>query len=835
MMQTKISKTLETIIARAAFSATKAGSARLFRDYLALELLAEEGSLAYQLLATRLKDWEIAQVRLRLERELLAAQMRPQRRDLLPEAEYRTFEEELRGACKGVCSVSTIHALQAIVADRGTETSRIMEMYGVVPASLEAPARRLAAEEQRSEPRPEEPLRGRSRDEEHEAAPLRPLDDDLFRAASEPSQLEKFGTDLTQQARQGHIDPVVGRESEIERLVQILSRRKKNNPILVGEAGVGKSAVVEGLALRIAAGEVPATLAGKRIFSLDVSALVAGTKFRGEFEERMQRLIEELRRAQDTILFIDEIHTIVGAGSTQGGLDTANILKPALARGEVQAIGATTLDEYRTSFEADAALERRFQKIIIEPATADQTLAILRRLAPRYERHHGVRYSDEALQACVALADRYLTDRHFPDKAVDLLDEAGARARLDAVREPAALREMEGELADARRECREAVGAMVYERATEARIRELHLRARIAEDRSAWRRRSSEGPATLTAEHIRQTVTAITGIPAERISGDEMARLRTLRDHLSSRVVGQEEAVERIARTIRRSRAGIRDEHRPIGVFLFTGPTGVGKTLLAKEVSKWLFDGDRGLIRIDMSEYSEKHNVARLFGAPPGYVGYGEGGQLTEAVRRQPYSVVLFDEIEKAHPEVFDAMLQIFDEGHLTDGSGRRVDFRNTIIVMTSNVGSQAAAQQPRSVGYGTPSRDAARQEAPQEAYRRALEETFSPEFLNRIDDIVTFRTLECSDVERIVELELAGLLRRTERLGYRVRVTDAARRRLATMGYERRYGVRSLRRTLADQVEEPLSSLIIDGKLREGDTVVVEAERPSGVRLRVA
>jgi len=792
MMQTKISKTLETIIARAAFSATKAGSARLFRDYLALELLAEEGSLAYQLLATRLKDWEIAQVRLRLERELLAAQMRPQRRDLLPEAEYRTFEEELRGACKGVCSVSTIHALQAIVADRGTETSRIMEMYGVVPASLEAPARRLAAEEQRSEPRPEEPLRGRSRDEEHEAAPLRPLDDDLFRAASEPSQLEKFGTDLTQQARQGHIDPVVGRESEIERLVQILSRRKKNNPILVGEAGVGKSAVVEGLALRIAAGEVPATLAGKRIFSLDVSALVAGTKFRGEFEERMQRLIEELRRAQDTILFIDEIHTIVGAGSTQGGLDTANILKPALARGEVQAIGATTLDEYRTSFEADAALERRFQKIIIEPATADQTLAILRRLAPRYERHHGVRYSDEALRACVALADRYLTDRHFPDKAVDLLDEAGA-------------------------------------------LRELHLRARIAEDRSAWRRSSGEGPATLTAGHTRQTVTAITGIPAERISGDEMARLRTLRDHLSSRVVGQEEAVERIARTIRRSRAGIRDEHRPIGVFLFTGPTGVGKTLLAKEVSKWLFDGDRGLIRIDMSEYSEKHNVARLFGAPPGYVGYGEGGQLTEAVRRQPYSVVLFDEIEKAHPEVFDAMLQIFDEGHLTDGSGRRVDFRNTIIVMTSNVGSQAAAQQPRSVGYGTPSRDAARQEAPQEAYRRALEETFSPEFLNRIDDIVTFRTLECSDVERIVELELAGLLRRTERLGYRVRVTDAARRRLATMGYERRYGVRSLRRTLADQVEEPLSSLIIDGKLREGDTVVVEAERPSGVRLRVA
>ncbi|MDE7123521.1 MAG: ATP-dependent Clp protease ATP-binding subunit, partial [Alistipes sp.] len=393
-------------------------------------------------------------------------------------------------------------------------------------------------------------------------------------------------TDLTQQAREGRIDPVVGRETEIERLGQLLSRRKKNTPILVGEAGVGKSAVVEGLALRIAAGEVPATIAGKRIFSLDVSSLVAGTKFRGEFEERMQRLLDELRGSRDTILFIDEIHTIVGAGSTQGGLDTANILKPALARGEVQAIGATTLDEYRTSFETDAALERRFQKVVIEPATREQTLTILRRLAPRYERHHAVRYSDEALRACVALADRYLTERHFPDKAVDLLDEAGARARLDAAKEPARLRKIESELAEARRECREAVGAMVYEQATEARIRELHLRTKLAEGRSAWRQQAAGREVTLTAEHIRQTVTAMTGIPAERISGDEMSRLRTLRDDLARRVVGQEEAVERIARTIRRSRAGLRDERRPMGVFLFTGPTGVGKTLLAKEVSK---------------------------------------------------------------------------------------------------------------------------------------------------------------------------------------------------------------------------------------------------------
>ena len=617
-------------------------------------------------------------------------------------------------------------------------------------------------------------------------------------------------------------------------MVQILSRRKKNNPILIGEAGVGKSAIVEGLALRIAAGDVPYTIAGKRLYSLDVSSLVAGTKFRGEFEERMQQLLDELRKADDTIIFIDEIHTIVGAGSTQGSLDTANILKPALARGELQTIGATTLDEYRENIEKDSALERRFQRVLVEPTSCEETLQILRNIAPRYEAHHKVRYTDEALEACVTLTNRYITDRFFPDKAIDVLDEAGSRMHLQTAREPDTLREMEAALASTCEERREAVRQLVYEKAAAARLRELALRSKLDESRAEWQRSLESHPAEIRAEHIAQVITSATGIPIERITTGELGRLRGLKDYLAGRVIGQDAAVEKVALSIQRSRAGLKDENRPIGVFLFVGPTGVGKTLLAKELSKWLFDERRGLIRIDMSEYGEKHNVSRLIGSPPGYVGYGEGGQLTEAVRRQPYAVVLFDEIEKAHPEVFNAMLQIFDEGHLTDGSGRKVDFRNTVIIMTSNVGSRAAVQRAVQVGYSTSSKTVVEQAAPQIEYRKALERTFAPEFLNRIDDIIVFRTLTLEDVERIVELELRRLLARTQRLGYKVEISAEAKRRLAVMGYEARYGVRSLKRTLLDNVEEPLSTLIIEGRVNEGAKVKILPAK-AGVTLKVA
>ena len=827
-MQVKISKTLEGIIARAAFNTTKAGIDHSLKDFLMLEMLREEGSLAYQLLSSRLKDWELYQVRLRIEREVLGA---GRRENTGAEEFYRAFTDELCAVSGAVRSVSTAHALRAIVGDRSTATSRVLEMYGITGEVVSEDIKKFAAG-----------------DDFRTEIQVHMLD---FSEENKPEEkntshvLDKFGVNLTQMAREGKIDPVVGREQEIERVVQILSRRKKNNPILIGEAGVGKSAIIEGLALRIARGEVPYTIADKTLFSLDVSSLVAGTKFRGEFEERMQQLLDELRKAKDTIIFIDEIHTIVGAGSTQGSLDTANILKPALARGELQTIGATTLDEYRENIESDSALERRFQKVVVEPTTPEQTLQILRNIASHYEQHHKVRYTEEALQACVELTGRYITDRFFPDKAIDVLDEAGSRIHLQSAREPAELRQMENALDQVRRERREAVKELVYEKAASARLREIALRSKLlreialrsklGESRNEWQRSLETNPVEITAEHIQQVITSMTGIPAERISGGEMTRLQTLCQHLSQRVVGQQEAVEKISRTIRRSRAGLKDENRPIGVFLFVGPTGVGKTLLAKEVSKWLFDEQRGLIRIDMSEYSEKHNVARLIGSPPGYVGYGEGGQLTETVRRQPYAVILFDEIEKAHPEVFNTMLQIFDEGHLTDGSGRKVDFRNTIIIMTSNVGSRDVVKKSVQVGYSTVSKSATASATPRCEYRKALEQTFAPEFLNRIDDIVLFRTLELSDVERIIELELQGLFERTRRLGYKVKITDGAKRRLAAMGYESRYGVRSLKRTLMDNVEEPLSTLIIDGKLHEGDTVVVESDKSHGVKLRVA
>ena len=817
-MQVKISKTLEGIIARAAFNTTKAGIDHSLKDFLMLEMLREEGSLAYQLLSSRLKDWELYQVRLRIEREVLGA---GRRENTGAEEFYRAFTDELCAVSGATRSVSTAHALRAIVGDRSTATSRVLEMYGITGEVVSEDIKKFAAG-----------------DDFRTEIQVHMLD---FGEENKPEEkntshvLDKFGVNLTQMAREGKIDPVVGREQEIERVVQILSRRKKNNPILIGEAGVGKSAIIEGLALRIAGGEVPYTIADKTLFSLDVSSLVAGTKFRGEFEERMQQLLDELRKAKDTIIFIDEIHTIVGAGSTQGSLDTANILNPPLARGELQTIGATTLDEYRENIESDSALERRFQKVVVEPTTPEQTLQILRNIAPHYEQHHKVRYTEEALQACVELTGRYITDRFFPDKAIDVLDEAGSRIHLQSAREPAELRQMESALDEVRRERREAVKELVYEKAASARLREIALRSKLGESRNEWQRSLETNPVEITAEHIQQVITSMTGIPAERISGGEMTRLQTLCQHLSQRVVGQQEAVEKISRTIRRSRAGLKDENRPIGVFLFVGPTGVGKTLLAKEVSKWLFDEQRGLIRIDMSEYSEKHNVARLIGSPPGYVGYGEGGQLTETVRRQPYAVILFDEIEKAHPEVFNTMLQIFDEGHLTDGSGRKVDFRNTIIIMTSNVGSRDVVKKSVQVGYSTVSKSATASATPRCEYRKALEQTFAPEFLNRIDDIVLFRTLELSDVERIIELELQGLFERTRRLGYKVKITDGAKRRLAAMGYESRYGVRSLKRTLMDNVEEPLSTLIIDGKLHEGDTVVVESDKSHGVKLRVA
>lgn len=814
-MQIKISKALEGVIARTTFDTAKAKLDHSLKDSLMLQILREGGSMAYRMLAAHLKDWELYQISLRIERDIAAAQSEGAN----PEEFFVQYVATLKQRFPDAKRISTAHAMMDILDDGSTATSKVMKSYGIDSSLVAAEMDSFIAD---SRPTLE--------------SDMRLLDYGYsLQPDSKPSDMvSRFGVDLTQLAREGRLDPVVGREQEIKRVIQILSRRKKNNPILVGEAGVGKSAIVEGLALMIASGDVPYTIADKSIVSLDVSSLVAGTKFRGEFEERMQQLIDELKRAKNTIIFIDEIHTIVGAGSTQGSLDTANILKPALARGELQTIGATTLDEFRENIEKDAALERRFQKVVVEPSTAEQTLQILHNIAPNYERHHRVRYSEEALQACVDLTGRYITDRYFPDKAIDVMDEVGSRAHLATSEKPESVRELEQMIADTRQARKQAIEALVYDRAASARLREIALRSRLDESKSAWRRSLEMNPVEVTAEDVARVITSITGIPAERLNDGETERLRGLEGHLASRVIGQGEAVARVSRSIRRSRAGLKDENRPMGVFMFVGPTGVGKTLLAKELSKWMFDDRQGLIRIDMSEYGERHNVARLIGSPPGYVGYGEGGQLTEAVRRHPYSVVLFDEIEKAHPEVFNTMLQIFDEGRLTDGSGRVVDFRNTVIIMTSNVGSRNVAAKSVHVGYSTSSKNEIVEAAPRDEYRRALESTFAPEFLNRIDDIIQFRSLEEADVERIVDLELGGMFERIGRLGYNIRITAGARRSLASMGYEQRYGARSLKRVIAEHVEEPLSNMIIDGGLCEGDTIVVEKSK-NGVALKVA
>ncbi len=766
-MEVRISKALEGVIARTAFDTARSGMDHSLKDCLMLALLRDDDSMAYRLLTNRLQDWQMYQIRLRLEREIRRAPSE----GAAPETFFMEYASALRRRFSDVRRVSTAHAAIDIIGDGASAAARIFAMYGITVSVLEEELELLASESASSDAHntPIAPT----------LAPTPPPIDATRTGGT--SLIEQFGTDLTRAAREGTLDPVVGREEEIERVVRILARRKKNNPILVGEAGVGKSAIVEGLALRIASGNVPTALAGKSIVSMDVASLVAGTKFRGEFEERMQQLLDELRRNRQTILFIDEIHTIVGAGATQGSLDTANILKPALARGEIRIIGATTLDELRECIERDAALERRFGKVMVEPPTAEQTLRIVQNIVAIYEQHHAVHYSEQALSACVALAERYVTDRNFPDKAIDLLDETGAGVAL-----------------------------------------------RTAKHQSD----GSEARPTITADDVARSVAIMTGIPVERLCGDERERVRDLERKLSERVIGQEDAVRRVAKVIRRARAGVRDEQRPMGVFLFVGPTGVGKTLLAKELARQM-NGEAEIVRIDMSEYSEPHNVARLFGAPPGYVGYGEGGQLTEAVRRRPYSVVLFDEVEKAHPTLFDAMLQILDEGRLTDGSGRRIDFRNTVIVMTSNAGSREAAEGTQ-VGYATASKQRSATEHPDTQYRKALERTFSPEFIGRIDEIVLFRELTDEQVQRIIDLELGHLLRRVEQLGYTLRVTTKARRRLAALAYERRYGVRALKRVLAKHIEEPLSEMLIDGSLDEGTTIMVDSSQ-SGIRLKAA
>ncbi len=723
-------------------------------------------------------------------------------------------------------AVDSEHILLAIMRQKNNKASQLLEEHEVTYDKVmemlrlqpDAPAPRagLGFEEDEEEEE-EKPLLHRSQSSNSSSQQTRTSQQK--KTANDTPILDNFGTDLTRAAEEGKLDPVVGREKEIERVAQILSRRKKNNPVLIGEPGVGKSAIVEGLALRIVQKKVSRILFNKRVVTLDMASVVAGTKYRGQFEERIRSIIKELQKNPDVILFIDEIHTLVGAGSAAGSMDAANMLKPALARGEIQCIGATTLDEYRKNIEKDGALERRFQKIIVEPTTPDETLQILRNIKERYEDHHNVIYTDAALEACVKLADRYITDRFFPDKAIDALDEAGSRVHLINIAAPKEIEEQEKLIDEMKNLKNEAVKLQNFELAASYRDKEKELSAQLDVMKENWEKSLKENRETVDEEQIANVVSMISGIPVQKMAQSEGMRLMGMKDDLMGKVIGQDKAIETLVKAIRRSRIGLKDPNRPIGTFMFLGPTGVGKTHLAKELAKFMFGSADALIRVDMSEYMEKFTVSRLVGAPPGYVGYEEGGLLTEKVRRKPYSIVLLDEIEKAHSDVFNILLQVLDEGHLTDTNGRTVDFKNTIVIMTSNVGTRQLKDFGKGIGF-TSGQASNMKDHSQGIITKALNKQFAPEFLNRLDEIINFDQLEMDSLVKIVDIELEGLYKRVETIGYKLVMDEEARQFLAKKGYDIQYGARPLKRAIQTYVEDALAEVILGGKIQEGNTI---------------
>lgn len=643
--------------------------------------------------------------------------------------------------------------------------------------------------------------------------------------ANDTPVLDNFGTDMTKAAEEGKLDPVVGRVKEIERLAQILSRRKKNNPILIGEPGVGKSAIVEGLALRIVEKKVSRILFDKRVIALDMTAVVAGTKYRGQFEERIRSILNELKKNPNIILFIDEIHTIVGAGSAAGSMDAANMLKPALARGEIQCIGATTLDEYRQNIEKDGALERRFQKVIVEPTTAEETLQILKNIKDKYEDHHNVNYTDAALEACVKLTNRYITDRNFPDKAIDALDEAGSRVHLTNITAPKEIEEQEKLIDEMKSLKNEAVRLQNFELAASYRDKEKEYTNQLDTLKEEWEKSLKENRETVDDEQIAEVVSMMSGVPVQRMAQAEGIKLLGMKDDLLSKVIGQDKAIATLVKAIQRSRVGLKDPNKPIGTFMFLGPTGVGKTHLAKELAKLMFGSADALIRIDMSEYMEKFTVSRLVGAPPGYVGYEEGGQLTEKVRRKPYSIVLLDEIEKAHPDVFNILLQVMDEGRLTDSYGRTVDFKNTIVIMTSNIGTRQLKEFGKGIGFAAQVRTDDK-EYSRNVITKALNKSFAPEFINRLDEIITFDQLDMDALTRIIDIELKGLYSRVENIGYKLVIDEDAKKFVATKGYDVQFGARPLKRAIQNNLEDGISELILGSEMAAGDTIKVSYDK---------
>ena len=824
-MEYRLSDKLNTIISLSKEEAERLMHSEVTANHLLLGMLRDGQNKAVQLLSEMGVD--LSELRMRLESDHTAqdtsADKVPIEKIALSVAVTRLLKiSMLEARLQKKEEVEAEHLLLAIARDRSSATANILSQYNVDYRSLLAQMNGTGTEIQMG--------MGLDSDEDDEDEEFSSADTGKQKPArtvtasksgSNTPVLDSFSTDMTQAAMDGKLDPVVGREKEIERLAQILTRRKKNNPILIGEPGVGKSAIVEGLSQRIVKRKVSRMLFGKRILALDMAAVVAGTKYRGQFEERLRSIIQELKKNPDIILFIDEVHTIIGAGSAPGSMDAANMLKPALSRGEVQCIGATTVDEYRKSIEKDGALERRFQKILVEPTTADETLQILQNIKDRYEDHHNVTYTDDAIKACVTLAQRYITDRSFPDKAIDVLDEAGSRTHLSNLSVPKEIEDKEHQIDFTREGKNDAVARQDFELAARFRDQEKVLEGELEQMRKDWEKSLKSHRETVNEENIATVVSMMSGVPVQKIAREEGERLKGLAPALKSKVIAQDSAIDLLSRAIRRSRVGLKNPNKPIGSFLFLGPTGVGKTLLAKELAEQMFGTTDALIRVDMSEFMEKFAVSRLVGAPPGYVGYEDGGQLTEKVRRKPYSIILLDEIEKAHQDVFNILLQVMDEGRLTDSESRTVDFRNTIIIMTSNLGSRQIQEYGRGIGFGTT--DAGTELARQDIIRKALNKSFAPEFINRIDEIITFNQLDRQAVGQIVGIELSQLTKRMEGMGYTLSVTDSAREFLADKGYSREYGARPLKRAIQTYVEDKLAELLIDGECPTGSVLTVD------------
>ncbi|MCF8392224.1 MAG: ATP-dependent Clp protease ATP-binding subunit [Bacteroidales bacterium] len=826
-MEAKFSQRVKDVLSYSREEAIRLGNDYIGIEHLLLGIIREGEGMAIQILTY----FGIDLSKVRKEIEMAVANNTENKQKgidnipLVKQAERALKITYLEAKLFNSDLIGTEHLLLAILKDNDNIVTRSFSNYGVDYDAVKDELKAIISNtesDHNMDPKDELPG-GTAHDDPDEGKEFGGGFKKVSDTKSKTPVLDNFGRDITKYAEEGRLDPIVGRQRELERIAQILSRRKKNNPILIGEPGVGKSAIAEGLALRIVERKVSRALFNKKIVTLDLASLVAGTKYRGQFEERMKAVLNELEKNPDIILFIDEIHTIVGAGNASGSLDASNMFKPALARGDLQCIGATTLDEYRQYIEKDGALERRFQKVLVDPTSSEETVEILNNIKEKYEDHHLVTYSDDAIKACVSLTMRYISDRYLPDKAIDALDEAGSRVHITNIHVPVEIIDIENRIEDTKANKTQAINNQKFEEAAKFRDIERKLQEDLDKEKKKWEEDSKIHRETVTEENVAEVIAMMTGVPIQRIAQNESDRLVNMEGDLENSVIGQNDAIKKVVKAIRRNRAGLKDPNKPIGTFVFLGPTGVGKTHLAKVLSKYLFDSEDALIRVDMSEYMEKFAVSRLVGAPPGYVGYEEGGQLTEKVRRKPYSIILLDEIEKAHPDVFHLLLQVLDDGLLTDSYGRRVDFKNTILIMTSNIGSRQLKDFGQGVGFETTTKKSEKSTYARGVIENALKKAFTPEFLNRIDDVVIFESLSREDIHKIIDIELAHLFDRINKLGYKIEVTDVAKDFIVEKGWDEQYGARPLKRAIQKYIEDPLAEEIIKHSLSEGDNILVD------------